>query len=292
MMQEKRLWFLLLLVSISASAQIKGVVKDSITGKPIPYANIWVENENIGTISKEDGTFEIKTAKDKPLFFSIIGYHSKKTILNSKNEVLLSQKSIELENIDIITLKKSESLLVGKSVFRRITHLQGKYPQILAKKFDYDTIYKKTPYLKEIEVFTQSKIKDASFKLRILLHDSISDLPIIDLVNEDIIIKVKRGRNKTQIDVSKYKIKFPEKGLDIGLESMLIESNKYIYSYKYNGLNYDTELYAPAIICNNSEEEKSYVFLNNEWMKRKLTYFEREGQYLVIEPAINIILTN
>ena len=96
MMQEKRLWFLLLLVCISTNAQIKGVVKDSITGKPIPYANIWVKNENIGTTSKEDGTFEIKTAKDKPLFFSIIGYHSKKTILKSKNEVLLSQKSIEL----------------------------------------------------------------------------------------------------------------------------------------------------------------------------------------------------
>jgi hypothetical protein len=283
---------LFLLISCSLNAQIKGVVKDSITGKPIPYVNIWVEHENNGTTSKEDGTFEIKTAKDKPLFFSIVGYNSKKAILNSKNEVLLSQKIIELENIDIITLKKSESLLVGKSVFRRITHLQGKYPQILAKKFDYDTIYKRTPYLKEIEVFTQSEIKYASLKLRILLHDSVSDLPNIDLVNEDIIVKVKRGRNKTILDVSKYKIKFPEKGIDIGLESMHIESNKYIYSYKYNGLNYDTEVYAPSIICNHSEKEKSYLFLNNEWMKRKLTYFEREGQYLVLEPAINIKLTN
>ena len=60
-MQKLALFFLL---STALSAQIKGVVKDSITGKPIPFANIWVENENIGTTSKEDGTFEIKTAKE------------------------------------------------------------------------------------------------------------------------------------------------------------------------------------------------------------------------------------
>ncbi len=36
---------LLFLSSISLSAQTKGVVKDSLTGKPIPYVNIWVENE-------------------------------------------------------------------------------------------------------------------------------------------------------------------------------------------------------------------------------------------------------
>jgi CarboxypepD_reg-like domain len=291
-MIEKRLVWVLLLISQIAFSQTKGVVKDSLTGKPIPYVNIWVENENIGTTSEENGTFEIKTSKDKQLLFSTIGYHSKKAVLNSKNEVLLLQKNIELENVDVIKLKKSETLLVGNSVFRRITHLQGKYPQILAKRFDYDSIYKKTPYLKEIEVFTQSEIKEATLKLRILLHDELTDLPIIDLVNEDIIVKVKRGRNKTKIDVSKHKIKFPKQGIAIGLESMVIESNKYTYSYKYNGINYDSEVYAPAIICNNSEEEKSYLFLNIKWMKRKPSYNEKEEKYLVLEPAINIILTN
>ena len=291
-MKEKRLIWILFIVSQIAFSQTKGIVKDSLTGQPIPYVNIWVEGENIGATSEENGTFTINTAKEKTLLFSIIGYHLKKTTLNTTNEVFLSQKNIELENVDIIKLKKSQSLLVGNSVFKRITHLLGNYPQILSKNFDYDSIYKKTPYLKEIEVFTQSEIKEATFKLRILLHDKTTDLPIIDLVNEDIIVKVKRGRNKTKIDVSKYKIKFPENGLDIGLESMVIESNKYIYSYKYNGLTNDSVVFAPAMICNYSEEENSYLFLNTKWMKRKLSYNEKEDKNLVIEPAINLILTN
>lgn len=283
--------FLLLFTNI-LSAQIKGIVKDSISRKPIPYVSIWIENDNIGTTSEENGTFELNTSKDKKIMFSNVGYRKKTATLNSNNEILLKPKSIELDNVEIIKLKKSESLTIGNSVFKRVTHLQGKYPQILAKKFDYDSIYKKTPYLKEVEVFTQSEIKNATFKLRILLHDTINDIPLIDLANEDIIVTVKKGRNKTKIDVSKYKIKFPENGVDIGLESMIIESNKYIYSYKYNGVNNDSVVFAPAVICNYVEEQKSFHFLSTKWMKRKPNYNEKEEKYLVLEPAINLVLTN
>ena len=45
------------LISFSLSAQIRGVVKDSISGEPIPYVNIWVENETVGSTSEADGTF-------------------------------------------------------------------------------------------------------------------------------------------------------------------------------------------------------------------------------------------
>ncbi len=206
--------------------------------------------------------------------------------------IFLRPKSIELDDVEIIKLKKSESLTIGNSVFKKVTHLQGKYPQILAKKFDYDSIYKKTPYLKEVEVFTQSQIKNATFKLRILLHDTINDIPFIDLANEDIIVTVKNGRNKTKIDVSKYKIKFPENGVAIGLESMIVESNKYIYSYKYNGVNNDSVVFAPEVICNYVEEQNAYHFLSTKWMKRKPNYNEKEEKYLVLEPAINLVLTN
>lgn len=43
-----KIYLLLILISGSLSAQIKGVVKDSLTGNSIPYVNIWVENGNIG----------------------------------------------------------------------------------------------------------------------------------------------------------------------------------------------------------------------------------------------------
>ena len=59
-------------------SQWKGVVKDSTSGQPIPYVNIWVENENIGTTSELDGTFNINTTSDKVLVFSALGFAPKK----------------------------------------------------------------------------------------------------------------------------------------------------------------------------------------------------------------------
>ena len=44
-MLEKKRWLLFLLFGFSLSAQVKGIVVDE-NNQPIPYVNIWVENEN------------------------------------------------------------------------------------------------------------------------------------------------------------------------------------------------------------------------------------------------------
>ena len=80
-MQEKRLWLLFFFMSFSISAQTKGVVIDE-SGKPIPYVNIWVENENIGTTSEENGEFSIADAENKILVFSAVGFETLKDKLN------------------------------------------------------------------------------------------------------------------------------------------------------------------------------------------------------------------
>jgi isoaspartyl peptidase/L-asparaginase-like protein (Ntn-hydrolase superfamily) len=103
----KHLYFVFFFIGISISAQIKGVVKDSITGKPIPYANIWVENENIGASTEENGEFVINTNSNKNLIFSALGYQ-KKTLKASQAQVVkLASKSYQLD--DVVILKKKET---------------------------------------------------------------------------------------------------------------------------------------------------------------------------------------
>ena len=72
-------------ITFSLSAQIRGVVKDSISGEPIPYVNIWVENETIGTTSEVNGRFSLDIKEEKVLFFSALGYETKKSS-NSKTK--------------------------------------------------------------------------------------------------------------------------------------------------------------------------------------------------------------
>jgi hypothetical protein len=70
---------LFLFSSIFSNAQITGKVIDSISKKPIPYVNIWIENEPYGTTSEEDGFFKFsKDFTSKTIVFSAIGYETKK----------------------------------------------------------------------------------------------------------------------------------------------------------------------------------------------------------------------
>ncbi|MFI0427804.1 MAG: carboxypeptidase-like regulatory domain-containing protein, partial [Flavobacterium sp.] len=64
-MKDKRLIWIFLVVSQFTFSQIRGVVKDSLSGEPIPFVNIWVENENIATTSEIDGSFFLETKLEK-----------------------------------------------------------------------------------------------------------------------------------------------------------------------------------------------------------------------------------
>ena len=68
-------FILLFLFTISATAQIKGVVRDSITKEPIAYAAIVYENTEIGTNANEKGEFELtKHESNFIINVSCLGY--------------------------------------------------------------------------------------------------------------------------------------------------------------------------------------------------------------------------
>ena len=83
-----RYFFVLILISQFTFSQIRGVVKDSLTGNPIPYVNIWVENENIGTTSEEkivagyisDIEQKVKEAKAEAPAIIIVGEVVKESV--------------------------------------------------------------------------------------------------------------------------------------------------------------------------------------------------------------------
>ncbi len=87
-MKENRLLILLLLISVTVMAQVKGIVVDE-SGKPIPYVNIWVENENNSTTSEENGEFTITCQPNKNLVFSVLGYEKKIVKASEADSVIL-----------------------------------------------------------------------------------------------------------------------------------------------------------------------------------------------------------
>lgn len=289
----KNIRFLIVLIfSTISSAQIKGVVKDSITGKPIPYVSIWVENKNIGVTTETDGSFEIDCNEKDKIIFSILGYYDEINPINKNGIYFLIPKVYDIQEVVIIPKKNTKTIELGNSKRSNLSHLQGKHLQILAKHFNNEYV-DETLFLKEIIVWTKSPIKDATFKLRIFEFDTVKKLPSTNLLKELIVVKVKKGQHKNLIDISQYNIKFPKNGVVIGVENIICKENEYFYSNK--ALEHDRISYAPQIVFNYEEEENSYIFINFKWSNRKkhsINYGKHKGKNLTIEPAINLTLTN
>lgn len=260
---------------------------------PIPYVNIWIENENIGTTSEDDGSFKIDLKEEnKNLVFSAIGY--KKEVFKFKEKIVLEKQIYKLEDVVIQTSKQTKEIEIGDSKKIHHTQLSGDKPWIYGKLFSYEANYSETSFLKSIIFFTNSRKEEAKIKIRI--YEVKDSIPTDDILYEDLIVTVKKGMRKNKIDVSKYKIMFPKNGLIVGLEWLIIDYNKYYFDYKDGKSEKSLVNYAPDLVINYSDIENSYRFSGGKWKKNKLIFFKTKNKNpwdnKVMVPAINLVLTN
>jgi len=276
-----KIYLLLILISGSLSAQIKGVVKDSLTGNPIPYVNIWVENKNIGTTSEENGSFSIDLKNDSVLFFSALGYETKR-LFSIKEIVFLKPKIFELNEVIIENPKFKEEIEVGNyetSGFRiGIGNINS------AVFFKPDSIMLAHPFVKEIKFLTKSDIENAKIRIKILSVNTDYS-PGESLLDDEIIVIVKKGKNKNTVNFGNYKFKIPVEGFFVSFEKLLIEENKYFFEFNYkdkNGkkVNHKSMSIEPELCF--VPEEKDIVWqssINGSWKKTSKQILDKPKSY-------------
>lgn len=145
-------FLVLFFISLSLSAQIRGVVKDSISGHPIPYVNIWAEDETIGTISEIDGSFSLEIKEEKVLVFSALGYEIKKG--SSKKEIIfLSPKVFELNEVVIERPKFQKEIEIGEKLQKKAIRISDKVGNLKAHYFPFRESYTKSRFIKKSQGF-------------------------------------------------------------------------------------------------------------------------------------------
>ena len=274
-MKEKRLIWIFLIVSQFALSQIKGVVKDSISGEPIPYVNIWVENETIGTISEIDGSFVLATSSDKNIVFSILGYDKKTLKANLTATVLLNPTVFDLKEMVILNKKETKQVEIGiikNSTFQAFDN----GPKVEAKFFPYDKSYGKTKFIKEVTIFTDSRIDNATIKLHFYSVDD-NGAPGQELLTKDYIVSLQKGVIKHKFNLSNFDLEFPKKGLFVAYEKLLIEQNK-------QGTKYQ-----PYVLYNYVNRDFFYTYAYGKWTKQEASDQETMG---INEPSITLVLSN
>jgi hypothetical protein len=293
-MKEKLFLIALFLVSIVVSAQIKGVVKDSISGKPIPYVNISVENENIGTTSEENGEFVINSNdKSKNLVFSALGFEKKKVKISKMLEVNLKPIAYQLDEIVISKRFETREVEIGETK-SEIFQAFDNGPRIDTKFFPYYQSYKRTKFIKQVAIFTDSRIENATFKIHFYAVDA-TGFPAEELLNKNLLVSVNKGSKETKFNVTRFNLRMPKNGIFVGFEKLIIEKNK--LENTVTDLNTNTahiqKTYFPFIMYNSVARDFLFTFSGGKWNKLiKEKEKNAPSKVKVYEPAINLILTN
>lgn len=131
---------LLFTVTLQAQFQINGIVKDSTTSKPLPFATI-ITNDGMNTVSDVDGKFSFSTSINTNSFtVSYIGFE-KTAIQIEKNKkyyaVVLSQNTNNLNEIFIS--KENPALAI---IRKTIVAKDGNNPQKKLNSFEFKTYNK------------------------------------------------------------------------------------------------------------------------------------------------------
>jgi hypothetical protein len=120
-MHLKRLFLCFILVSHAAISQtrIKCTVIDSATKAPIEFANVGIVSRAFGTVTNEQGEFELNipdSLKKEKLRISLLGYKTKDlriTDLSEKQTVFLAQSYFNLNEVTVKPKKDPKYKTLG-----------------------------------------------------------------------------------------------------------------------------------------------------------------------------------
>ena len=287
-----RTFLVLFLFSSSLIAQTKGIVVDE-NNLPIPYVNIWVEGENIGTTSEENGAFIIDSNDgNKNLIFSILGFEKKILKLSEAKKVVLQSQTNELSEIVIVNKKETKEKEIGQ-VENSILQAFENGPKIDVKYFPYNPKYKSTRYIKQVRILTDSKLETATLKIHFYAVDE-NGLPGEKLLKKDFIVTIKKGGRNNKINVSNFNLAMPKTGIFVGFEKLMIESNKEekIITEPNTKVTTIKRTYYPLLLYNYIDRDFIYTFSGGKWIKETTENKGLPSKINAYQPAINLILTN
>jgi len=292
-MKEIRLFALLYLIGFVSFAQTKGVVKDSLSGNPIAYVSVWVENENIGTTAEENGEFKISVNdKNKNLVFSVLGYERKVVKASDAGIVLMAPTALELNEVIIVNKKENRQLEIGK--IKKLAEAFDKGPRLDAKFFPYQESYKKTKWIQKVTILTDSRIDNSTIKMH-LYEVGENGYPGKELLSKDFIITLEKGIHENKIDLSDLNLEMPETGIFVAFERLIIEKNK--IEKKITDYNSNTTktliTYAPLVLYNPVERDFVFSFSGGNWNKITKEELQKTATTTTVyEPSITLILSN
>lgn len=126
--------------------EMSGYVKDKKSGDPIPFVNIWFKGTSQGTISDENGYFELPASTHKFVSFSSVGYVRKEvSVKKFSKEPLTVLLAEDMQRISEVTVKPEVSR--AKVLFKQILKNKKNNRERVQNIHNYKSFARTTVYV-------------------------------------------------------------------------------------------------------------------------------------------------
>lgn len=237
------------LIVYSQEKIISGKVLNFENNEPLAYVNIGIKNKTVGTVSNNNGLFNLTlndkvTSKDT-IIFSYIGFKTEKYLVSELNKIktpiLLQPKNMELDEVVVSSKKiKLKSKKIGRTS-KGLGLMHSNFYSYYEKDVD-DRLSKERGM--KFNIRRNCHIKDLNFnitsndfkslKFRVNFYKIQDGVPTDLIVQENIIFEIKDNfLGWFTVDLEPYEIYFNEEIEDVAVTIQWLESVKENEKSKY-----------------------------------------------------------
>jgi hypothetical protein len=243
--------FAIPLISFGQSTTIKGILVSLSDKTPIAYANIGILNTPVGTISNDDGTFELsipdKFRQDEVLF-AALGYERRSFRLNEllvkeNNIIALAEQITVLHNVTVKSPKAKPIVLaeLGNqyhnegSIYVDSAAAGSAMALLIENKYPAYSAALKTPYhIRDARLrISHNTFDKFRVRIRFLSVDSVTGLPDKDLVNHNIIALSGMKKGWLKFNLAKYNIRINQPSFYVVFEWLIEDSDRLLLLEQY-----------------------------------------------------------
>ena len=264
----KKVLLLIILYSTFSKSQNIFSLKSSDDDLPIKYAHIFANNKIISS-SDSLGNFIInKNHLNSIIKITALGYKTLGSVnLNNSQTVFMEVQPIVLNEI-IISNQNSKKVTYKLGKVKNgdvgvVCTLENNTISQVAKffenKFEYITFLDKI----KLKAFCSDKDRLISILIYSVGFDG---KPEKILNSESIICNLKKGHNTYEVNLNQFNIDFPENGVFIALNYILIEQNKCFGKFNKDWYYYEPSIDAKSV----ANYTDSWYNLNGEWKKSEI----------------------
>lgn len=216
--------FLFLVVAVNIFSQIdssilcQGKLICKETNQPIIFANIGVLNQNLGTVTDQNGNFSLKVGSEfdnNDIKISSIGFvSSTMSVIDFKKEVantqtlFLRKAQTDLQEV-VVRNKKLQTAILGNNLGQK-TVSAGFVNNVLGNEIGIKIKINKKPTFIEAFQAVVDYYKFENLKFRINIYDLKKGLPNNNILTENMIVSSQIKKGLMTIDLSNYNLMVTE----------------------------------------------------------------------------------